>query len=61
MKPRIQIDTSPVANHYAGGNERIVEFSSPNGGGLISFTMIDGTLIVDVYGTDDTVKVRGER
>ncbi|MFY1620090.1 hypothetical protein [Micromonospora sp. WMMD736] len=54
----VKVNTSPVANNYAGPMERIIEFSSPAGGGLIAFTTPgDGTLRVDVYQIDDTVTV----
>lgn len=54
----VRVNTNPVANQYAGPNERIVEFSSPAGGGLISFRLPgDGTLRVDLYQLDDTVTV----
>ena len=57
MKTRII--TKCVANHYAGPNERIIEFSHSNGGGLISFVETDDNrLIVEVYRIDDTVEVR---
>ena len=55
---KINVNTSPVANQYAGRDERIVEFSSPNGGGLIAFSLLDdGTLRVDIYRQDPTVVV----
>jgi hypothetical protein len=55
---KIKIITNCVANHYASPNERIVEFNSPYGGGLISFWMHeDGTLSVDLYELDEKVKV----
>jgi hypothetical protein len=58
MASKIKVNTSPVANTYASPNERIVEFSSPNGGGLIAFRLMDdGTLRVDVYRQDATVEV----
>ena len=53
------VDTNPVANKYArNSNERIIEFSSGAGGGLIAFREIDGKLIVEVYSEDSTVEVR---
>jgi hypothetical protein len=55
---KIKVNTSPVADGFGADNERIIEFSSANGGGLISFKMIEGRLVVDVYRTDDTVDVR---
>ncbi len=58
-KKRVKVNTKPVAGTYAAGNERIVEFSSPNGGGLISFTVRDnGRLDVSLYRLDSTVDVR---
>jgi hypothetical protein len=58
MKTRVT--TRCVANTYTGPNERIIEFHHANGGGLIAFfAHDDGTLSVDVYNTDDTVRVRG--
>lgn len=52
------VNTNPVANQYTSRNERIVEYSSPNGGGLIRFTVLDdGTLAVGLYGHDETVKI----
>ena len=54
----VKITTNPVANHYAGPGERIIEFSSDGGGGLIAFTETDAGLIVDVYRQDPTVTVR---
>ena len=57
MKPKVV--TNCIANHYTGSNERIVEFSHANGGGLISiFAHDDGTLTVDIYRTDPGVIVR---
>lgn len=56
---RPSITTKCVADSYHAPGERIVEFSSANGGGLISFReMEDGTLTVNLYRLDDTVKVR---
>jgi hypothetical protein len=55
-KPRVM--TKCVANTYAAPNERIIEFGSDNGGGLIAFRMVDENLVVDVYRTDPTVIVR---
>lgn len=57
----VSVNTNPVANGYAGPNGRIIEFSSPNGGGLIAFReMDDGTLRVEVYRIDETVTVSVE-
>jgi len=47
-----------VANQYAGPAGRIVEFSSENGGGLISLLAVDDILLVDVYNCDANVQVR---
>jgi hypothetical protein len=55
-KPRVIVDC--VANRYAGHDERIVEFFSPGGGGLIALREVERRLLVDVYRLDATVKVR---
>jgi hypothetical protein len=58
-RSKISVNTSPVADQYSERDEKIIEFSSPNGGGLVSFSMMeDGTLTVDIYRTDPTVIVR---
>ncbi|MDP8971194.1 MAG: hypothetical protein M3N52_12015 [Actinomycetota bacterium] len=58
----IKVNVSPVADRYAAAGERIVEFSSTHGGGLISFTLTpEGTLRVEVYQQDDTVEVHARR
>lgn len=54
-KPRVM--TKCVANAYTGRNERIIEFAS-DGGGLISFRLIKGELVIDIYHCDPGVKVR---
>lgn len=55
---RIKVNTSPVADSYSSRDEKIVEYSSPNGGGLIAFRLMeDGTLRVDLYRHDPTVVV----
>ena len=51
------VTTKCPANQYTGPNERIVEFDSSAGGGLISLRVLDGRLHVEVYRTDDTVDV----
>lgn len=55
----ISINTSPVADAYSDRNrERRIEFSSPVGGGLISFSYTpDDQLSVHVYRQDMTVTV----
>jgi len=56
----IRITTSCVANHYAGTDERIIEFmdGKTNLGGLISFRRTnDGRLLVQVYRQDEGVIV----
>ena len=56
-KPKVT--TNPVANQYASENQRIVEYSSKAGGGLIAFTVTDdGRLVVDLYQHDATVEIR---
>lgn len=55
---KIKINTNPVADRYSGTDTRILEFSSPGGGGLISFVIIpDDQLSVHVYRHDMTVTV----
>lgn len=56
-RKRIRVLTQCVANAYTGPDERIVEFSSPNGGGLISFRMQDDKLRVQIYRVDRSVEV----
>lgn len=58
-RSQITVNTSPVADHYGQHpTERVIEFSSPNGGGLIAFRMReDGTLSIEPYRLDDTVDV----
>lgn len=59
MSNKVNIDVRPVADSYASPDERIIEFSHPLGGGLISFVVDEeaGTVKVLVYRTDDTVSV----
>ena len=58
MKTKINLRC--VASRYAARDEQIIEFSHPNGGGLISFLPADdGGLRVDVYCIDRTVEVDG--
>lgn len=58
------VNTNPGANTYAGPGERIVEYSSPAGGGLIAFRVgrPDGAradvLTVDLYQHDPWVEIR---
>jgi hypothetical protein len=55
-KSSISVDTRPGADRY--GNEKIIAFSSPVGGGLISFEITaDDQLSVQVYRQDLTVQV----
>jgi hypothetical protein len=53
----ISVTTRPVASQYDGPAEKTIEFSSPAGGGLISFTLRDDRLDVHVYRQDMTVAV----
>ena len=57
---RVKVILNCVADQYVDKQtERIIEFSSDHGGGLISFFKLDdGRLIVSVYNTDPTVEVR---
>lgn len=55
---KIKVNPRPVADAYTGPDERIIEYSSPNGGGLISFRLTsDGYLHVDLYREDSTVLI----
>jgi hypothetical protein len=55
-RSEITVNTRPVADRC--GNEKIIEFSSPVGGGLISFVITpDDQLSVHVYRQDITVQV----
>lgn len=56
--PRPRLITNCVAQQYADRNERIIEFNSSQGGGLIAFRECpDGRLLVSVFNVDDTVDV----
>jgi hypothetical protein len=63
MNRSIRVNADPVANKYAGDDERIVEISSPVGGGLISLRVRvddDGKpahLYVELYRFDATVEI----
>lgn len=55
-KPKVT--TNPVANQYAGPNERIIEYSHKGLGGLIAFRQTeDGNLRVDLYRHDEGVQI----
>jgi len=55
-KPKVL--TKCVANNYVGPNERVIEFSSKSGGGLIVFRETgDGILLVSVYRVDPSVRI----
>ena len=57
--PKTKIIVNCIASRYAGRDERIIEFASAEGGGLISFLpRQDGTLLIDLYQLDPTVFVR---
>lgn len=60
MSRPIKVDTKPVADHYAGPNEKIVEYSTKEaGGGLIAFRITDdGRLVIDLYQHDPQVEIR---
>lgn len=60
-RSKITVNTSPVANRHVYPDEKIIEFDSPNGGGLICFRMRDdGTLVIEPYRLDGTVDVELE-
>lgn len=54
---RPQVNLRPVAASYAMAGERIIEVSSGAGGCLVSLTVHDGRLRIEVYRADDTVDV----
>ena len=54
-KPRII--TKCPANAYTEKNERVVEYASDSGGGLIHLIEVEGTLHVTLYRHDDTVRI----
>ena len=66
-RSKIRVNTSPVANAYSAPDEKIIEYSYPDGssgvpGGLISFRWItpeDGPpfLYVDLYRHDSKVRI----
>lgn len=45
-------------HRYTSKNEKVIEYSSPSGSGLISFHEVDGKLVVDLYQHDETVDIR---
>lgn len=59
MKTRPTLKSPCVADQYHGPNERIAEFSFPNGkGGLIALRQHPELCIVDVYRCDEGIEVR---
>ena len=54
---RPKVITKCVAQQYAAPGERIIEFNSDNGGGLIMMYEWGDELRVDLYHLDKTVKV----
>lgn len=58
MAKRPKVATRCPADCYHSPHERVIEFSSKNGGGLISLLETeDGKLLVQVYRQDKTVIV----
>lgn len=62
MARKPSINTSPVASHYASPGERIIEYSSEAGGGLVSFRVLQGDtgadrLAVHLYRQDQSVMI----
>jgi hypothetical protein len=56
---KIKINVRPVADQHSTADERIIEYSSPYGGGLIAFRLDPiGELVIDMYREDDTVNIR---
>lgn len=58
-KPKIT--TRPVASNYESRDERIIEFTGTNGGGLISVINFADRTRVDVYQQDNGVEVAVSR
>lgn len=58
MSRKPSVNTSPVASKYAASDERIIEYSSPAGGGLIALRVTGDRLAVDLYRHDPTVDIR---
>ena len=58
MRPKVNL--APIADAFAMPDERIIEFTSASGGGLIAIRERDGLVTVDVYRTDPTVPVRAD-
>lgn len=55
----IKINTKPGASQHIPRGEKIVEYSSPSGGGLIAFREDgEGHLVVDLYRHDPSVTIR---
>lgn len=53
-RPKVTVNC--VAQQHAGQEERIIEFSHENGGGLISFTPTDdGRMVVSLYNVDGSI------
>jgi hypothetical protein len=60
MKPKITVNC--VASHYVQRDERIIEFSHKQGGGLIAFLPTeDGRLLVNLYRLDPSIVAVGEQ
>jgi len=57
MTKRPRVNTSPVASRYAAPDERVIEFSSEVGGGLINLYERNGKLHVQIYNCDPSVRV----
>ena len=58
-KPKVTLRCP--ADNYAGPDERIIEFSSSAGGGLIAFQLYGDELVVYVHKEDPTVRVEWMR
>lgn len=54
-KPRIIVNC--IASHYACDNERIIEYSLNEQGGLISLRNIEGKLHISLYRHEKDVKI----
>lgn len=54
---QIHVNPNPVADRHVKDDERIIEYSSEAGGGLIGFYIHNGRLRVHLYRHDETVEI----
>lgn len=61
-RPKPRVNANGPADKYSGPNEKIVEFSFPDGkGGLISFNTNGDHPVVDIYNFDPEIEIRHKR